>query len=125
MWRLTFADEAGRLIWEALLPLHAAGARGPGTRAWARACLDSHAPGLNAVVMRDQHAKLADLAARMQAGVELLSRREQAIAAALEDRHARLAATLLQPGLFDRRSERAARFMRRCSMRPVHEQRQG
>jgi hypothetical protein len=38
----------------------------------------------------------------------LLRRREQAIARAVEARHARLAAALLQPGLFDRRTERAA-----------------
>lgn len=107
-WRLTFADEAGRLIWTSLLPVRADGARGPGTRAWARVCLDSHDPSLGALVEQVQDARLADLAARMRASVALLSRREQAILEALENRHGRLAATLLQPGLFDRRSERAA-----------------
>jgi hypothetical protein len=40
--------------------------------------------------------------------IALLGGREQAIAKVLEERHARLAATLLQSGLFDRRIERAA-----------------
>ena len=88
--------------------MRADGARGPGTPAWARVCLDSHAPLLDTLVQQAQDARLADLAARMRASVALLSRREHAIAAALEKRQARLAATLLQPGLFDRRSERAA-----------------
>jgi hypothetical protein len=37
-----------------------------------------------------------------------MASREQAIADALRLRHARIAASLLQPGLFDRRTERAA-----------------
>ena len=36
------------------------------------------------------------------------TRREEAIARALRDSHARLSAGLLQPGLFDRHAERAA-----------------
>lgn len=107
-WRLTFADDTGRLIWEALLPMQAAGVPGPGSRAWVRACLPDHAPGLDAVLKWAEEATLADLATQMQDRVALLIRREQAIAAALEKRHARLAATLLQPGLFDKRSDRAA-----------------
>jgi hypothetical protein len=35
-------------------------------------------------------------------------RREEAIAGRLRERHARLSATLLQPGLFDRRVDRMA-----------------
>jgi hypothetical protein len=104
---LTFADEAGRLIWDALLPLQAAGARGPGTPAWARAWLAGWAPAFDAAALRAQEARLAELASLMRAGIALHSQREQALAAALEKRHARLAATLLQHGLFDRRSERA------------------
>jgi superfamily II DNA or RNA helicase len=107
-WRLTFTDDAGRLIWEALLPIQAAGVPGPGSPAWVRACLPDHAPGLDAVLKWAEETALADLATEMQDRVALLIRREQAIAAALEKRHARLAANLLQPGLFDKRSDRAA-----------------
>jgi hypothetical protein len=43
---------------------------------------------------------------------ELATRRELAIVEALTERRARLAAALVQPGLFDRRHERAAASQR-------------
>ncbi len=107
-WRLTFTDDRGRLLWESLLPLRACAARGEDTAASARACAGSDDPRLVALLQQAQNARLADLAAQVQAGVALLARREHAIVASLEKRHARLAAALLQPGLFDRRAERAA-----------------
>ena len=44
----------------------------------------------------------------LRAFATLAREREQAIATAVQLRHARLAADLLQPGLFDRRTERRA-----------------
>ena len=76
--------------------------------AWARACVGSHDPRLVAFMEQAQSVRLADLRAQVQTSVALLARREHAIVASLEQRHARLAAALLQPGLFDRRSERVA-----------------
>ena len=107
-WRLTFVDEGGRVIWESLVPLSADVHRSGCTRRWARALLTGREPGLSREVQREQATRLAALAREMQAPVTLLTRREQAIARLLEERHARLAATLLQSGLFDRRTERAA-----------------
>jgi superfamily II DNA or RNA helicase len=50
---------------------------------------------------------LAHVAAAVRPWLELAVQREQAIAGALRDSHARLSVALLQPGLFDRRAERA------------------
>jgi hypothetical protein len=52
--------------------------------------------------------RLADVAHALDATVRLLTRRERSIVRALEANQARLAGSLLQPGLFDRRAERAA-----------------
>ena len=108
VWRLTFADGNGRLLWESLVPLEAHATRGPSTPGWARVSLDGRDARLTALIERAQGERLTQIADEMRASVVLLRRREQAIARAVEARHARLAAALLQPGLFDRRTERAA-----------------
>jgi len=51
---------------------------------------------------------LASIAAEIAPWLELSQRREEAIERALRENHARLSARLLQPGLFDRRTERVA-----------------
>ena len=56
----------------------------------------------------EQAARLAALAEQMTLPVARLTSREHAIARVLEETHARLAAALVQHGLFDRRTERAA-----------------
>ena len=55
-----------------------------------------------------QQRALAALIMEVTPWLELSRRREQAIADALRRRHGRLSAELVQPGLFDRRAERAA-----------------
>jgi superfamily II DNA/RNA helicase len=107
-WRLTFVDKSGRLIWESLLPLAAQGERGGRTSKEARAWLNCRNPGLTAWLQQEQATRRAALAEQMRAPVALFTDREHAIARVLEERHARLAAALLQTGLFDRRAERAA-----------------
>ena len=58
--------------------------------------------------MAAQHQRvLATLSTSIGPSLHLLTRREKAIIDALRQRHARLSAGLLQPGLFDRRIERA------------------
>jgi hypothetical protein len=109
VWRLTFADENGRLLWESLLALRAQAGRGPVTAERARECLHGRDGRVTALIEQAQGRRLVEVAEEMRAGVELLTRREEAIARAVEATHARLAAALLQPGLFDRRAERAAR----------------
>jgi hypothetical protein len=57
----------------------------------------------------DHHQRvLVSVAAEIAPWLTLSRCREEAIVCALRENHARLAAGLLQPGLFDRRSERAA-----------------
>ena len=51
---------------------------------------------------------LASVTVEIARWLELSRRREEAILRALRESHARLSAGLLQPGLFDRRAERAA-----------------
>ena len=68
----------------------------------------ARAPVLQRAWSRQKGATLAALADEMRAPVALLTSRERAIAKVLEEKQARLAAALLQPGLFDRRAERAA-----------------
>jgi superfamily II DNA/RNA helicase len=94
VWRLTFTDERGLLLWESLLPV----------RATAAADASSIAP----VVASARSAALEDVTRRMRLQAAELRRREHAIREALQGRHARLAAALLRPGLFDRRVDRAA-----------------
>jgi hypothetical protein len=53
-------------------------------------------------------ALLGSLRSALHEPVTLAVRRERAIAGHLEQQRARLATSLLQPGLFDRRAERAA-----------------
>jgi hypothetical protein len=62
----------------------------------------------DSVVARHHERVLASVAAEIGPWLELSGRREQAIVHALRESHARLSAGLLQPGLFDRRAERAA-----------------
>ena len=107
VWRVTFASERGRVLWESLLPLAANGPRAHATRAWARACLGVDDPLLIAAIAKAERARLAILAESMATDLRLLTRRERAIRRALEAGQARLAGSLLQPGLFDRRAERA------------------
>ena len=52
--------------------------------------------------------EVAVIGASMRPWLRVAMAREQAIAAALQRRHARMAAAVLQPGLFDRRANRAA-----------------
>jgi superfamily II DNA or RNA helicase len=60
-------------------------------------------------VVADYHAQaLAIVAAQIAPWLELSRRREEAVARAVHDNHARLSVGLLQPGLFDRRAERVA-----------------
>jgi superfamily II DNA or RNA helicase len=60
-------------------------------------------------VIAEYHARaLAAVAAEISPWLELTRRRENAIVRTVHETHARLAARLVQPGLFDRRSERLA-----------------
>jgi superfamily II DNA or RNA helicase len=96
VWTLVFVDDADRLIWESLLSLRAA----PVPR------VDDESIACTARQAEQQ--QLARVADETRTSLAHLARRELAIGQLLRHRHARLAASLLQPGLFDRRAERAA-----------------
>ena len=95
-FRLSCADEGGHVVFETIAGL----------------CDRRTAYALDAEVERiaaghHEHV-LAATSAAIGSWLGLATRREEAIAGALRESHARLSAVLLQPGLFDRRAERAA-----------------
>jgi hypothetical protein len=101
-------DAAGGVIWERLLALQQPlrGRPAPG-RAALRALLP-HGPVVESLLEREhRHAREA-ASDELRALLDLALRREQALMKALTERHARISASLLQPGLFDRRVERQA-----------------
>jgi hypothetical protein len=63
---------------------------------------------LEAVAAAGHQQILAGVSSRIRPSLDLMIRREGALINALRLRQARLSAGLLQPGLFDRRAERAA-----------------
>ena len=94
-FQLSLADESGRLAFETIA----------GVRA------DTEVADLQLyenIAVRYHERVLASVAAEIARWLELSRRREEAIVRALRESHARLSAGLLQPGLFDRRAERAA-----------------
>jgi len=95
-FHLTFVDEDGRLEFETI-----AGVVADSTLLH----LESRA---ESAARLEQQRALATLMMEVTRWLQLSRRREQAIADALRQRHGRLSAELLQPGLFDRRAERAA-----------------
>ncbi len=106
--RLPCVDAADHLVFETVIGLHDVRPTGDVRSARdvrAVLALDDALEGLAA----ESHRQLlTTLSTSLRASLLLMTRREQAIADALRLRHARLSAGLLQPGLFDRRAERAA-----------------
>jgi SNF2 family DNA or RNA helicase len=95
-FQLSFADESGRLAFETIA----------GLRTDSELVADCK---LHETIAAGYHNRLLALvAAEIAPWLELSRRREEAIVRALRESHARLSAGLLQPGLFDRRAERAA-----------------
>jgi hypothetical protein len=73
-----------------------------------RAWLESFDGLIEPFVTLASHALLSSLRAAIHTPLSLAVRRERAIARHLHEQRARLATSLLQPGLFDHRAERAA-----------------
>jgi hypothetical protein len=107
---LTLTDSDGLPVWTTIVGLEG--------QLRSRSCLRTPDDVREALAaMRsslDEPADCAAIRARdsaqqmMRAAITLGIEREEAIAAAVRLRHARVAADLLQPGLFDRRAERRA-----------------
>jgi hypothetical protein len=95
-FRLTFVDEKGHLEFETIVGVFADGNL-------------RHLDKRGDLVAALHHERtLASLVMEVKPWLELARQREEAIADALRRRYGRLSAELLQPGLFDRRAERAA-----------------
>jgi superfamily II DNA or RNA helicase len=110
---LEFVDLDGQLIWETLAGAEAPSSREPlSSAAEVRRFVDQLWSRVRERIAEDHAALAAALTGSMRLNVEMGTRREAAIAGCIEDHHARLAAALLQPGLFDRRAERQAAAQR-------------
>lgn len=108
-FRLEFVDSDLQPVWDTLLALEASLTRpvrldAAGIRRLALGLSDASA----ATVEREHRAAAERLHAVLSRTLALASAREAAIMAAGERQRARIAAGLLQPGLFDRRVEREA-----------------
>lgn len=108
VWRVPFAGANGRWQWEALLAVAATAPRIPDAPAATRAALGGDRPALVRAREEAVERQLALATADVRRALAALAARERAIVETLRSRHARLAATLLQPGLFDHRAGRAA-----------------
>ena len=95
-FRLSLVDAGGHVVFETIAGLH--DERG-GLR------LDAEVERFAA---QHHEAVLAAASASLRSWVDLTIKREDAIIDALYESHARLSVALVQPGLFDRRAERAA-----------------
>jgi superfamily II DNA or RNA helicase len=107
---VTVADAAGLPVWSTIVGLDVPVCMlaGRPTCRDARKALEPATRGLDDLAARVA-MRLSDRAQDMMRAVITLGvEREQALVAAVRLRHARIAADLLQPGLFDRRAERLA-----------------
>ena len=108
-FKVELVSTAGRVVWEALLPIGARTANICGCSPTViRAVLDPDALTLQHVVDEGCARLIARLTSSMQPALERWAERECNLMAVLRGRHARLSAALLQRGLFDRRDERLA-----------------
>ncbi|MBI4264529.1 MAG: DEAD/DEAH box helicase [Acidobacteria bacterium] len=121
LFHVLFTAPDGRVVHQAVLPLggdvgrgstpRQAGRQGPPYEpvgsALARRLLDPRHPAVQRAASQGRDAQLHALRLALRGPVRVQLQRERAIAETLRSRQARLSATLLQLGLFDRRSERA------------------
>jgi hypothetical protein len=108
-FRTMYVDARQRRIWETLAGIACRGVRAPHRsaaelRRWSAATWDA----LVILLERMDSSERAALENRLRPVLDLAVRREHAIATMLGARRARMAATVIQPGLFDRRTEKAA-----------------
>jgi superfamily II DNA or RNA helicase len=108
IYRLAILDEEQQVVWDTLLGI--TGTLGVESRRAAalRALASSSHDMLAAVISQEHQGVIASAMHSMREPLMLAGRRERAIVDSLTTHRARLAAALLQRGLFDRRDERAA-----------------
>jgi len=108
VYRQLFLDNNLHVVWETLTALaataHVESRGAPEVRAWVARSIERLGP----ILEREGDRARTTILEALRPHRELATRREHAIADALTARRARLSAALVQPGLFDRRHERAA-----------------
>jgi helicase-like protein len=107
IYHLGMVDAEGQFVWGTLLGIAATIDAVPERTRDLRTCVGSD-ERLSSFASVAHQRLLADAAQSLRASVMLGMRRERAIVDTLTDQRARLAAALLQRGLFDRRAERTA-----------------
>ena len=98
-FHLSFANSSAQRVWRTLL--------GVNYPAESNASVEELVARLASALDGDRETTLAALDASLKVFLERAAFREHAIARAIENERARLSASLLQRGLFDRRAERA------------------
>jgi superfamily II DNA or RNA helicase len=123
--RLECTDPEGQLVWETLVGV--SGSHGwtrQPARGDVRRLVDASWNHIRKEIAIE-HQRIALMTSRsLQATLALLVTRERAVACEIEQSYARIAADLLQPGLFDRRTERQATAQREVvdhALRHCHE----
>jgi superfamily II DNA or RNA helicase len=126
VYRLSFGDDEGIMAATALVTLQfSAGLRAARTPADMRDAVRRLRDALHGELASMEQWALARLQGMIDTSYTAADLRERAIAASLREERARIAERLLQPGLFDRRSERegansdtvAAAALARCRAR--------
>jgi hypothetical protein len=95
-------------IWETLIGIHETSNVESHRRRDLRLRLDSLEGLVEPILTSASTQLLSSLLSAREAQVFLATQRERAIAREIERQRGRLAGSLVQPGLFDRRAERAA-----------------
>jgi superfamily II DNA or RNA helicase len=103
------ADPDGRVLWEQIVGLEAGTpGRAPAKPAAVRLLLAADHAMVRRALVRARQTGVIALTGALDAGATLALDREQALMRRITSDGGRLAGPLLQPGLFDRRAERAA-----------------
>lgn len=106
--RLDVVDRESRCVWETLIALTARTETSTRAARHLRAWLDKTVPDLASTLMSERDRAIAIASLSIRRTREQALRRERAIRNGLAAGSARLSASLLQGGLFDRRGEHAA-----------------
>ena len=125
IYRVSLVNDEQELVWDTVIGLIGILSIEPRPFQNLRGRAAASSDGLLSVLARAHQRVLASAVTSMRGPLTLAARRERAIIGALTTRRARLAATLFQRGLFDRRDERAAAAqaavvedaLRRCAVR--------
>jgi superfamily II DNA or RNA helicase len=107
-YRLAIEDSQLHAVWDVVIGLQTPTAIMQSAHTDVRRWLEFFASMVEPIVATAADAVLAAFVLSLQPSLSLALERERAIEEAIGARRARVAAALVQPGLFDRRAERAA-----------------